>query len=129
MKQLLFVLCIACSTISYAQLQKQLYITTFSASGINDKDVKKTTATYSAATLSLRLSLMGGGNYTAGKTMDQAKKGEKPKQITITVTDAEKVPIYFKSPADFVSYMDERGYKATKHVTNKSGTDYTFKKK
>jgi len=129
MKQLLLILFIGYSAISYAQTKKPLYITTFTATGIDDKNVKKTTATFASATLNLRLTQMGGGNYTAGKTTDQAKKGEKPKQITITVTDAEKVPIYFKSPADFVSYMSERGYKVAKQKANKFGVDYTFKKK
>ena len=129
MKHTLLLILTFCTLNCFAQAKKMLYITTFTANGIEEKDIKKQTSTASMARIDLKLTLMGGGNYTAGKVLIQSRTGEKYKQVSIMVTDDSKIPIYFKNPAEFVSYMAERGYEVTKKTLNKSGGDYTFKKK
>jgi len=103
-----------------------LYIKTSTTIGkITSDTLTKITSDYFEVTLG---SVRGKG-YSAGKTIEEATSMENFRFIFFAITDKDGNALYFKSSADFLNYMSERGYEMADQVKNKYGADYTFKKK
>ena len=103
-----------------------LYIKTSTTIGnVSSCDSTQITSEY----FEVRLGEVEGQGYRAEKVIEEAIPGKKFKYVFFIVIDKDGHIPYFKSSADFLNYMSERGYAMIDQIKNKYGADYTFKKK
>ena len=111
--------------------EKSLHILTTNVVGMDEKQIRKdTTTTVESEYFEVKLSSISNGEfYIAGKQRLKPQIGKEYKTEFFKVVDEQGKELQFKTPTDFLNFMDKGGYELKDQLVQKFGIDYTFKKK
>lgn len=107
-----------------------IYIQTSKVDGMDDNQKRKDTITIiESEYFEVKLSSVNDGSYIAGKQILKPQIGKEFKTEFFKVVDEKGKEMEFKTPTDFLNFMDKGGYEVKDQTAQKFGIDYTFKKK
>jgi hypothetical protein len=111
--------------------QEKLYTKTITISGPRDNEKRDSVfVTVNDATFEIGFhSLNQGQRYSAQKTLERPKPGQEFRQVKLYLANADGTDIFFKDAAEFIAYMDARGYEKTSETKQRFSVDYAFRKK
>jgi hypothetical protein len=110
--------------------ESTIYIITTNVVGMNENQIRKNTmTTVESEYFEVKLSSVNSGElYIAGKQILKPQIGKEYKTEFFKVVDEKGKELEFKTPADFLNFMDKAGYEMKQQDKEQYGIDYTFKK-
>ena len=111
--------------------EKPIHILTTNVVGMDENQIRKDIATtVESEYFEVKLSSVSNGQfYVAGKQLLKPQVGKEYKTEFFKVVDGKGKELEFKTPTDFLNFMDKGGYELKGQTDQKFGIDYTFKKK